>query len=148
MAVDYNELSSKQDNYDGREGQLTANEWNEFVKSVKSHEDSIRSLSSAKIEGVRFNGQAYTDIVTVQAANGKSYRCIDVPADSSARTVKFNWLGDNDEPTNITVAANTSIPLKYQMYDVDINSNPFIGKGIVNVYVDDNKVYTIVNIGH
>jgi hypothetical protein len=147
MAVDFNNLSSKKDNYDGNQGKLTASEWNDFVKAVQTHENSIKTLSSAKIDGVRFNGQAYTDIVPVEI-DGKSYRCIDVPANRSARTVKFVWIPEGSEPNNITVAGNTSIPLSFQIYDVDVNGNPFGPKGIINVYVDDLKVYTIVNVGN
>lgn len=147
--VDWVDLGNKADNVESSQGKLTAEEWNGFVAKVKSYDDSIKTLSSAKIEGVRFNGQAYTEIVTVKDEDtGKTYRCIDVPADKSARTVTFVWIPEDSEPNNITVANNASIPLTFKILDVDINEKPFDGKGIINIYVDDDRTHTIVNVGH
>lgn len=141
MAIDYNNLSNKQDNYDGASGRLTANEWNEFVKEVKQHDASINTLNRNAIKGVSFNGNVFTEI---------KEGILQMPVDTAARNVTFEWIGE--KPTNVTVAAGASFPVSFKIIDTDVEGNPFVAKGIVSIYVDDNqsnsKVYTIVNKGH
>ena len=141
MAVNYDELGNKIENDGGTsQGKLTAKEWNDFVGSVKSHESSINTLKRTSIKGVKFNGQVYNEIVD---------GILNMPVDESARTVELTWNDTNsNEPDDITIANNASLMLYYLIKDVDVDGKPFIGKGILNVYVDDSRVHSIVNVGH